>query len=286
MATKIREYILKVPFTLDEWRKGQRYILAKYTTDEVTINKISQRKENGKLITECIKTLNISKRLPSLIMKVISSKSLLIDEFSVNIDEIKSEKNGDIDVMVTDKEIKGKKGLLDKMSIVETNEVKHPGKLEENLSCKNLNTSGGVKDVKLQTREDDIKPKNTPVVSSSCETNYVSKYYDANTFSLTVKTMVTNQLQDNIFSQKDVKSNVIDLSNGNSNSIYVYKLITVTVNSMLLGWICDQVKKLMKNLLIQFQEKMIATHEEWKNITEEELVELEKKMIETFMKSE
>ena len=151
MTTKIREYIIKVPFTIDEWRKGQRYVLAKQTTDEVTIVKTNQRKENNKIITEYHKVLNISKRLPSLIMKVIDSKSLLIDEFSVNIDEIRSEEDDDIDVLVTDKEIAEDKGTLEKMSIVKTQEVENPSEIEESLNGKNFK-NGEVKDVKVQNK--------------------------------------------------------------------------------------------------------------------------------------
>ena len=73
---------------------------------------------------------------------------------------------------------------------------------------------------------------------------------------------------------------------GNPTTTNIYKLVHVTVNSMLLGWVCEQIKNMMKNMLTTFQNKLIETHDEWKNISEEELIELENKMIETFMKTE
>ena len=142
--------------------------------------------------------------------------------------------------------------------------------------------------LKYRTRDDENKQKkkSPAVVSSSCETCYVNKYYDVNTFSLTVKTVVSSDLKENIFAQKDFKSSLIDLSKESPKFVHIYKLITVTVNSTLLGWICEHIKNTMKNMLIKFQEKIIESYDKWKNISEEELVELEKKMIETFMKTE
>lgn len=295
MTTKTREYILKVPFTLNEWRKGQRYVLAKYTTDEVSIVKCDQRKEGDKVITESHKVLNISKRLPSIILKVLNSKSLLVDEFSINIDQLKMKDGSKQELLVTNKEIEETGGLLKKMNIQKVQEMKTTGDSKKVLSETNLK-EGGLKDVALETKSSSNQAKGKSkganeakeysTVSSSCETSYVSQYYDSNTFSLTVKTMVSEELKENVFEQKDIKSSVIDLCNDNESNVYIYKLVSVTVNSMMLGWVCDQVKTLMKNMLIKFQKKMIETESEWRNISEEELVALEKKMIETFMKVE
>jgi hypothetical protein len=214
MTTKIREYAIKIPFTLQDYRRGQRYVLAKYTTDEVIILENKQRKEDKKVISECKKILNLKKRLPSILTSVLNEKSLLLDEYSINIDEYSSK-----------------------------NEL----------------------------------------ISSSCVTSYVNQYYDTDTFTLTVKTMTSSGKKENIFKEKNAKLEDIDLSDS-KDGIFIYKFISITINSMLVGWMADHIKNAMKNMLLKFQKKVIETENEWKNISEEELVVLEKAMCEKFKK--
>lgn len=298
MTTKTKEYVIKVPFTLHEWRKGQRYILAKYTTDEVTIINMKQRKEGDKIITESQKVLNLETRLPSIISKVLSSKSLLVDEFSINIDEIKYDNMKG--KLVTKKDFAETEGLLKEMHIATEQEVKE-GEGNE-LSSKNLvegelrdvnfdlrgdEVNKNIKDVNDNSKDEDIKGSaSSYMVSSSCETTYVNQYYDSTTFALTVRTMATKEYKENIFEQKGVTSSLIDYTDGKEQAIYVHKLVSVTINSMMLGWMCEHVKSTIKAMLLKFQKKLIETKDEWKDISEEELIALESDMIKTFMKVE
>ena len=86
MSKKVREYIIKMPYSVSEWRKAQRYVLAKYTTEEVTIIKHQKTKDENMTKTETHKFINIVKRLPSVIGKVIGGKAFCIDEYSTNLD--------------------------------------------------------------------------------------------------------------------------------------------------------------------------------------------------------
>lgn len=311
MTTKTKEYIIKVPLTLHDWRRGQRYMIAKYTTDEVSILGSKQRKENGKLITESHKVLNIGKRMPSIISKVLNSKALMVEEFSVNVDEIgettkvqndrkKKEAQSSTNknaVIVTEKKINEAEGLLKEMDVRTVQGVEKKGShtsykdeklrelavsIRDKQSTESVSTNKPIESISANKSNESL----FSTVSSSCETNYVNRYYDTSTFSLSVRTIASHEYKDTIFGQEPGKSQIIDYTDGKEPAIYVYKLVTVMVNSTFLGWICEHIKNTMKNMLLNFQKKMIDSEKEWMNLTEEELQELEKKMISTFMKPE
>lgn len=295
MTTKIREYVFKIPFTIDQWRKGQRYVLAKHTTDETQILDIKQRKENGALITETRKILDLSKRLPTVLKKLMKENALFVEEFSTNIDVIGGE---DSRTYITKKSIKTD-GLLKEMDVTKTEEAKMDriGSMEMQ--------DGEDRKVNLELSKDysskdhsskDHSPKDyssnmsttssvSSTTSSTCETSYVSKHYDTDTFSLTIKTHVKSSMEEKVFSEEG-KRQEFDFTNGKEAKCYIYKLLKVTINSMIFGWVTDKVKNSVRDMLNGFCLKVIESENEWKDLTEEELVKIEEEMIKKFLKKE
>lgn len=271
MSTKVREYKIKMPYTMADWRKGQRYVIAKYTTDEVRIIDLKRRREQESVITETHKALDLSKRLPGIVKKVLSGSALCVDEYSTNVDVFTLPPQGADarrEVVVCEETLKNKDGLLDEMAVKETKELHH----EPDTSAADSGSTGKA------ACED----------CSTCETRYVNRYYDVNTFSLSVKTQVKRADEKNIFGLPDgFKSQTFDLTKGRTgDSVIVFKLVEATINSTFFGWIAENIKNMLRDMLVKFQEKVIETEMEWKGIGEEELVRLEEELVQKFMGKE
>lgn len=296
MTTKIREYRIKVPFSVHNWRKGQRYVLAKYTTEDVQIIDVKQRKENDSIITESHKVLNMSKWLPSVVKKILNENAMFVDEFSTNIDILilQSDTDPNKQVIVTTKDIKTK-GLLKEMKIEKVQEIK--GDIAEskdplkNIESKTLK-DGEDKKINVDLSKNkknstkDESDDNQSTLTSTCESTYVNKHYDSETFKLTVKTIIKNEEEESVFKVKDCKTQFYDLAKDKESYCYVYKLIQVTVNSMIFGWVADKIKNSVRDMLNKFHEKVIETESEWINMKEEELIKLEEEMVTKFLKNQ
>ncbi|OQS54144.1 hypothetical protein EHP00_1776 [Ecytonucleospora hepatopenaei] len=94
MTVAKKVFKIKVPFSLEEYRKGYRYALSKYTTDEVQFVKMTREKSIDKIITETHKVLNLGKRMPFMVRKVIPTAACMVEEFSTNVDSIKITSDG------------------------------------------------------------------------------------------------------------------------------------------------------------------------------------------------
>lgn len=290
MTTKVREYKIKMPYSIAEWRKGQRYVVAKYTTDEVQVVNMKKRMEHKSIITETHKMLDLSKRLPGMVKKVLSGSALCVDEYSTNVDVLSFPSDGsEREIMVREETLKNKSGLLGEMAVTETKELKDLHNKKDPLaeldsgnfvSGSERNVSVNPRGVEHETGEGEN--------CSKCETRYVNKYYDVNTFNLSVKTHVKRADEKNVFNLPEgFKSQEFDLTKGRTgSSVVVFKLVEVTINSTFFGWIAESIKNMMRDMLVKFQEKMVETEGEWINISEEELTKLEEEMMQKFMKSE
>lgn len=293
MTTKTRIYRTKVPFTVEEWRKGQRYVLAKYSTDEVKIIQHTFTKSDGSVITETHKEIDLSKRIPGVVRKVINGNAVTVDEYSTTVDIMCF--CGKADLVVTKQHIKTD-GLLKEMNIEkvqEIKEIKHKGDPMKDVQKDNLeedvDTKIGIDLSKINKQgkpcKSHEKPKSTvSTLASTCETRYVNRQYDTNTFSLLVKTIVKEEEEENLFEEEGAKFQKYDLSEGKEPFCYVYKLLSVTVNSMFFGWVADHVKNAIRDMINKFHEQVISTEKEWRNIKEEELVKLEEEMMQKYMK--
>lgn len=289
MSTKVREYKIKMPYTITDWRKGQRYVIAKYTTDEVQIVGVKKKKEHKSVITETHKTLDLSKRLPGVVKKVLSGSALCVDEYSTNVDVLTFPSDGEREVVVRQETLKNKDGLLDEMTIKETKELRGLENKEDpltELNSENL-LSSSERDISICPRGAGHEA-GAGENCSKCETRYVNKYYDVNTFNLSVKTHVKRADERNIFNLPEgFKSQEFDLVKGRTgDSVVVFKLVEVTINSTFFGWIAESIKNMLRDMLVKFQERMIATEPEWINMSEEEIVKLEEEMVQKFMKKE
>lgn len=287
----MREYRTKVPYTVSKWRKGQRYVLAKYTTDDIQILDIEKMVESDSIVTKSHKILNMSKWLPGVIKKIMNENAMFVEEFSTNVDVIKlpaTSQESEKEIVVTQKKIKTK-GVLKEIDMTKTQKVKDGHISSEPL--KDIESSN-LEDFETKRTSLSIGNRATGQVSSgeseffssSCETSYVNKHYDASTFSLSVKTIVKTEEGENVFQAEGSKFYSYDLSQGKEPFCYVYKLITVSINSMIFGWVADKVKNSVRDMLNKFHERVIETEEEWKNISEEELVKLEEEMTRKFLR--
>lgn len=274
MSTKVREYKIKMPYTMADWRKGQRYVIAKYTTDEVQIIDLKRRKEQKAVITETHKMLDLSRRLPGIVKKVLSGSALCVDEYSTNVDVFTFSPCGGSDkrkVVISEETMKNKDGLLDEMAVTEAKELL-------DVPDRNSHSAASGEDAEEQKSED----------CSTCETRYINKYYDVSTFSLSVRTHVKREDEGNTFNLPEgFKSQVFDLTRGRAgDSVIVFKLVEVKINSTFFGWISGSIKNMLRDMLVKFQEKMIETEKEWKDMSEKELERLEEEMVGKFMKRE
>lgn len=271
MATKIREYKIRMPYSASEWRKAQRYILAKYMTDEVKIIKHVKTKSENSVETESHKFINLEKRLPAIMAKLLNGNALLVDEYSKNLDyiipKVEIEEDMKCDGLIKNvnkREIKDLKKNIDEKDVLN--------------AIKDINLKPDVKDVNVTLNE--------PI--SLSESRYVSKRYDEKTFKLMVRTKIfeTSSILNNVFDlEPGFKSREIDMvpKGHEGATIWVYKLVEVQINSILLSWTAESIKNLLRDMLLQFQEKIIETEEEWKAISVEDLEKLEVETIDKFM---
>lgn len=116
-------------------------------------------------------------------------------------------------------------------------------------------------------------------------------------------TKTSKKLQENIFKvEKKYKQEVLDFRTFNKSnytkigerdysgewesrhsSVYIYKLVDISINSFGFGWIVGEIDKQVKAMLMEVQQKIIESYDEWKNMTEEELSKLEQEMIQRFL---
>lgn len=293
MTNRVRLYKIRVPFTISEWRKGQRYILTKLTTSDVQIVYHKTRKEDKTLITETHKILDVKNKIPYIIKKVIPDDACIVDEFSTNVEalsiDISTEKGKQVYNIET--HIENKDGILAKLDVNRTEIV---DKTKENNEDYKVN----IKNVNFTEND------NSSIESlHSCTTSYKNRHFDEKTFILHIKTKISNKDIENIFGMETApKEEAIDFRSFNKKdikkvgerdysgewserlpSIYVYKLIDVSINSFGFGWITKDIDKHVRNMLVDVQQQIIETYDEWKNLSEEELVKLEKEMIQKFI---
>src|SRR5690606_35070709 len=120
---------------------------------------------------------------------------------------------------------------------------------------------------------------------------YKNKYFDPSTFSLEVKTYVANEAKDNPFEAKEThktedidfvtfkKKNLLKVGDRDYSgdwttrypSIVCHKLVDVSVKSAFLGWVAGEIEKFFKGFLVNIQQQIIETYDEWKDLTEEEI---------------
>lgn len=169
MSTKVREYKIKMPYSIADWRRAQRYVLAKYTTDEVQIVRHKKRSEDEKAITETHKVLDLSKRLPTIIRKVLSGNAAFVDEYSTNIDIVKTAKMiKDVssekeirDTMIKTEKLNISDGPLQEVKRQEIKELRGDNSINKNEATK------GLEDPLLELRSENMSKdsiKNTDIL--------------------------------------------------------------------------------------------------------------------------
>lgn len=158
-----------MPYSIADWRRAQRYVLAKYTTDEVQIVRHKKSSEDEKAITETHKVLDLSKRLPTIIRKVLSGNAAFVDEYSTNIDIVKTAKM--VKDVSSEKEIHDTMIKTEKLNIsggplqeVKRQEIKE---LRGNDSINKNEATKGLEDPLLELRSENMSKdtiKNTDIL--------------------------------------------------------------------------------------------------------------------------
>lgn len=307
MTRKTKVYKIKLPLTIKEWRKGSRYILSQLTTDDVKI--VIHRKEPGykELKTITHKILDISKKVPYIIKKVLPEQSLILEEHSVNIDllEIKMNKEKEI----TEEEVYN---IEDDKGVYEKIKLKMRGIIEKNYKKDKENDANEISNFK----EKDVKSvqENTTICENKeinikeemmnyCETKYKNAKYDEKTFKLQINTLGSKKELNNAFEldngykeveidfRKHGKKNLKNVGTRDYSgdwtkrypSMYLYKFVEVEINSFGFGWITKEIDKILKNFLVDVQLKIIESYYEWINLSNDEMEKLERQMINKFL---
>lgn len=331
MTTKIKVYKIKLPLTLKEWRKGQRYVLTKMTTSEVQIVYHKTEAADEYLITKTHKIIDVRKKIPYVIKKIIPNDAGVVDEFSTNIDSSviivtkEGEEPTEEQIYKIKTKLKNEEGVLsevsaEKVGVVEAENMEDKAKPLENINNEEEKEIKGMHELTIKNEAEGDKPKSPDQpdnaasenhikeflgnkFKNSCTTIYKNRYFNPSTFKLEIKTIATQEPADNIFEQeKAPEEDSLDFRTFNKSKLYhvgsrdytgnweeryphinCYKLVHVTVNSFGLGWITSEIDKMLRNLLMEVQQKVIETYDEWADLSNEDIEKLEKEMISKFI---
>lgn len=304
MSRKIKLYVIKVPFSVSELRRGSRYILTKLTTNDVQIVYHRTKKNEKVLITETHKVIDARKKIPYILKKVIPEDACVVDEFSTNIDSIAFEIKDSTkrEVYNIDTQMQNKDGIVAELDVHRTEIISENPKTSDDADA-NSEDKKNSKESEININILNINEDQENL--DSCTTTYKNRHFDKSTFSMTIKTKLRTEFIENIFKvEKDYKTEIIDFRSYNKanlnkvgdrdysgnweekyKSTYVYKLIDIDVNRFGFGWISGEIDKHVRNMLVDVQQKIIETYDEWKNLTEEEIVNMEKEMIQRFLRT-
>ena len=286
MTHIVKKYKIKLPFTVDEWRKGQRYALVKLSNDDMTILTHKQNVNDLYKITETHKVLNLKKKMPTIIKKLIPEQACFVDEYSITIEKTNNKK---IEHLKINEEAHIDEGVIKEV------------KIQENI-FKAINHC--ISDPKSLEHLENLKSTKLPTLKSSGgSTLYLNKYFDKNTFILTVDTLIDSEDKKNIFNiEKKYQSENIDFRTfkqanifkiGDRNyeedweskypAIYLYKKIDVNINSFLLGRVAYEVESTLIGIIVDAIQLVIREYDNWKNLTEEQLVEMESELLKKYI---
>ncbi|KAI4292202.1 hypothetical protein PAPHI01_1476 [Pancytospora philotis] len=323
MATKTKVYRIKVPFDAHEWRRGSRYILTKLTTEEVQIVYHTMSHGKTSVTTKTHKILDVKAKVPYIVRKLIPDSACIVDEFSTNIDSAivtvvdpagnaQTGQAYNIETRVENEEgvvaeVKATKdGVVSPENLAGT--VNQLGNINVNEELADCKEDGGpsrvtVKEADKSGDSEASAGNGLSKLMSKCTTVYKNRYFDPATFSLEVATMAVAEPKENIFDlEKAHKEEDLDFRTYNKSSLlragersyegdwgerypvtYVYKCVDVSVNSFGLGWVAGEVDKMIRNLLVSVQQKIIETYDEWSKLSDEEIGELEEQMVKKFV---
>ncbi|KAL6121791.1 hypothetical protein NUSPORA_01241 [Nucleospora cyclopteri] len=289
-------YKIKMPFSLDEYRRGMKYVLYKMTTNEVKIIKMHRKKAVNKIITETHKELDLTGRMPYIVKKVIPGAACFVDEFSINID-ILFTKLENIKKEKIHQEIQTKQnGLqIDQEQTIEL-------KIDEEMQTKQNEIQieqeimKSMKELKSAIQAHENLNPNSMDHGHSCITKYKNKYFDENTFKMKIETVVNKNPDYKINGYDKVEE--IDFRDFGGKKIskvekrdysgsydkkyeccYVYKGIDIEINSFGLGWISKEINKALRNMLVEFLQTIVETHSEWIQKSEEDLDGFEQEVL-------
>ncbi|KAI5149416.1 hypothetical protein ENBRE01_0888 [Enteropsectra breve] len=278
MSTKKKILKIEIPFTLQEYRKGSRYILTKLTTSEVQIVYHRKSEENGNKSIATHKVMNVQKKVPYVIRKLIPDDACVVDEFSTHMEIYK--------VVTEDNEIKNVKKI-------DARAVNAEGEL----------AAVDVRKISVTSLDESKKDEEDNGSMHSGTTYYKNRYFDEKTFSLYIKTLATKKARENPFElEEPLKIDSLDFRTAGKRELMsagdrdysgdwqknypvsiLYKSLEVSVNKFGMGWIAGEIEKHLQNMLLDVQKQIIESYDEWKDLSEEDLCKMEEDMIERFL---
>ncbi|ORD94278.1 hypothetical protein ECANGB1_942 [Enterospora canceri] len=289
MTIAKRIYVIKLPLTLDEYRRGFRYALSKFTTDEVSFIKMDRQRQIDSVTTETVKVLNLSKRMPYMVRKVIPAAACLVEEFSTNIDTLQFKK-GDDKYTHVHKETK----------------LKQIGKIYRSEEIVDELNTQVVAESAVAVEPADMKQSlgdESGIIGHYTKTTYKNRHFDEKTFKMRIDTKVcaensfkftgvdaeVEELDFRTFlKNKVVKVGENDYSGDYEKkygAVYVFKYVEIELNSMVLGWIAKEILKVLRNNIVEIQQDIVKYRDKWIEMSEEELEKMEKDVVEKFMKN-
>lgn len=288
MTTAKKIFRIKLPITLDEYRRGFRYTLAKFTTDEVIYQKFERSTEMDKITTKTHKTLNLTGRIPMLVKKVIPTAACFVEEFSTNVDTVVIEKEG---AKFTHFHQRTQAGIGNK---VVTKDLELDG-------LKNDSKEEVIKDEKVFV-EDINNNVVDPNIGHFTETNYKNVHFDEKTFKMK---MITHVCKNKDFKFDQYSADIVDLDfrvannedltkigdrdySGNYEErfdcVYIFKYVEIELNSFGLGWISKELLKVLKSNLLEIQQCNMKWFNEWINLNDQEIEKKENEIVMKYSK--
>lgn len=287
MTTAKRIYKIKLPLTLEEYRRGIRFAICKFTTEEVTFFKFSRDKKLNQITTESHKLLNIGERMPYVVKKVVPTAAYMVEEFSTNIDTVTVEKDNT---------------TFTHFHQVTQAEGENHQVMGEETVIENVHTADGQEFTKTDTKQ--MTLPELKEIHMDCGhttfTSYKNRHFDEKTFRMQVNTKVVKN-GNYVFDDTDAKVEEIDFRivgkeklekvadrdySGDYSEkfpcIYVYKHIEIEINQFGIGWVSKEVLKILRDNIAELQQDVVRHYSEWSKMTEEELDEYENKTIEKF----
>ncbi len=291
MTTITKTYVFKLPVTMKEFAKGQRYAVCKMTTNDVSIINMNKSTEEDKITYETRKELNLAGILPSCVKKVLNEDAFVVEEYSRTIETILVTQDGVAGLQMHDV---SKFKQSDK--IIEREEMLNKFKEKDgDIQTERDKTINIIED---EDKGKDVEGENEHVVEVrnvvdsilkdlSCSdlgqvsfTKYKNKYFNEKKFQMSIETKSSRKEDFGGEGRDDKNYEKFDYSKkkvgGHDEFLYVYKTVKISVNSFGLGWIAKKINQGLKDQLIDFMTNTLQWYDDWSKMSEEELSELEK----------
>lgn len=280
-------------------------MILKLTTENVQIIEHKKKQDDDSRRTVTHKLMDMREKIPYMIKKILPNDSMIVDEYSTNIDIFEFTTDVKKIIYRTEMQLQNSCKCVNPEGGVCINTKCKLSKGESKDMTEDINTEAMANKNKIEELED--KEGGTKITKSNeketglinyCETTYKSRHFGIDAFRLQVKTLGSKNESDNVFGLTcKYKEDAIDFRTYNKGKMWkvgsrdysgewknrypvthVYKMIDVEINSFGFGWITKEIDKLLRSFLVDAQRKILETYDEWIKLSEEELCAMENKV--------